>query len=438
MTVDPDRVTIVRALLDHLGLTAADLTDTTSRAVPTIAEYLPRVEAAASPGTRHSYHSYWNRMATTLGDRRLDTVTASDIEALMRQATSGARSRRNSRHGRHAGEHFVAAARAFYTRAIADGYLSAVDSPAHRVRKPRRLPNTRRALTPKELEEINRAARSGGNDIVLDARLLRLHTETACRRGGALALRLIDLDPDHALIRLTEKGGTQRWQPITPMLAARLLEHAHARGAVAPTDKLLRYRNGQPASYRRYEPAVETHRTSAPVGSRAGHLHPLATPHHPHLGRTALRLWSSSRLRRPHRQPRTRHHHLHQSRPPRRRHRPGRHDRPTPSASRRTRRTVPAHAPGQGRRRPVAPPWNSALTQSSGDAARGRVDVGAGGQWRDTRPQVADTRRNNPLGCQRLESPRLAQKHSAQSAAVRHLRGFWLQSVTPLAVGPQC
>jgi hypothetical protein len=25
--------------------------------------------------------------------------------------------------------------------------------------------------------------------------LLRLHTETACRRGGALALRLMDLDP---------------------------------------------------------------------------------------------------------------------------------------------------------------------------------------------------------------------------------------------------
>ncbi|MEU8265358.1 site-specific integrase [Micromonospora sp. NPDC048999] len=253
MSADPDRVTIVRALLDHLGLTAADLTDTTSRAVPTVAEYLPCVVAAASPGTRRSYRSYWNRMAATLGDRRLDTVTASDIEALMRQATAGARSRRNSRHGRHAGEHFVAAARAFYTRAIADGYLSAVDSPAHRVRKPRRLPNTRRALTPKELEEINRAARSGGNDIVLDALLLRLHTETACRRGGALALRLIDLDPDHALIRLTEKGGTQRWQPITPMLAARLLEHAHARGAVAPTDKLLRYRTGRPASYRRYD-----------------------------------------------------------------------------------------------------------------------------------------------------------------------------------------
>ncbi|MEU7928453.1 site-specific integrase [Micromonospora sp. NPDC049107] len=192
-------------------------------------------------------------MAAALGDRRIDAVRAIDLEALMRRAAAGARPRRNSRNGRHAGEHLIAAARAFYNRAIADGYLTAVDSPAHRVRKPRRLPNTRRALTADELSDINAAARSGGHDIVLDALLLRLHTETACRRGGALALRLIDLDTDHALIRLSEKGGTQRWQPITPMLASRLDDHARARGAVAPTDALLRYRNGQPASYRRYD-----------------------------------------------------------------------------------------------------------------------------------------------------------------------------------------
>ncbi|MEU8086961.1 site-specific integrase [Micromonospora sp. NPDC049101] len=171
----------------------------------------------------------------------------------MRQAAAGARHRRNSRNGRHAGEHLIAAARAFYNRAIADGYPTIVDSPAHRGRKPRRLPNTRRALTPDELSDINTAARSGGHDIVLDALLLRLHTETACRRAGALALRLTDLDTHHALIRLREKGGTQRWQPITPMLASRLNDHARARGAVAPTDALLRYRNGQPATSRRYD-----------------------------------------------------------------------------------------------------------------------------------------------------------------------------------------
>ncbi|MEV1072694.1 hypothetical protein [Micromonospora parva] len=37
------------------------------------------------------------------------------------------------------------------------------------------------------------------------------------------------------------------------MLASRLNDHARARGAVAPTDALLRYRNGQPATYRRHD-----------------------------------------------------------------------------------------------------------------------------------------------------------------------------------------
>ena len=55
--------------------------------------------------------------------------------------------------------------------------------------KPRRLPSTRRAVTDDRLAEINQAAGDDGDDPELDTLLLRLHTETACRRGGALALR---------------------------------------------------------------------------------------------------------------------------------------------------------------------------------------------------------------------------------------------------------
>jgi hypothetical protein len=40
--------------------------------------------------------------------------------------------------------------------------------------------------------------------------ILRLHTKTACRRGGALALSPADLDPDQCLILLHEKGDTVR------------------------------------------------------------------------------------------------------------------------------------------------------------------------------------------------------------------------------------
>jgi integrase len=221
--------------------------------VPTLGEYLPQVRKAAGSGAKRAYGSYWDRMAVAWGERRLDEIAASEIEAMQRTAAATAQSRRTSRHGRCAGEHVIAAVRALYNRAIADNLIDPNASPAHRVAKPRRLPSTRRALTTDELTEINLAARMSGNDPILDALILRFHTETAARRGGALALVLDDLDPQRCLVRLREKGNTLRWQPISPTLATCLVEHAAARGAILPTDPLLRYRDGRPVNTRRYD-----------------------------------------------------------------------------------------------------------------------------------------------------------------------------------------
>jgi len=113
-------------------------------------------------------------MAALRSDRPMTDFIATDIEFLKHQSAAAARSRRNSRHGRHA----VAAARALFNLAIADGIIAPGDSPAHRVARPRRLPSTRRALTVTELEQINLVARTSGNDVILDALLLRQHTET--------------------------------------------------------------------------------------------------------------------------------------------------------------------------------------------------------------------------------------------------------------------
>jgi hypothetical protein len=50
------------------------------------------------------------------------------------------------------------------------------------------VPSTRRAVTDDRLAESCQAAADGGDDPELDTLLLRLHTETALRRGGALVL----------------------------------------------------------------------------------------------------------------------------------------------------------------------------------------------------------------------------------------------------------
>jgi F420H(2)-dependent quinone reductase len=54
-------------------------------------------------------------------------------------------------------------------------------------------------------------------------------------------------------VLLREKGGTIRWQPISPPLTTALTDHAACRGAVLPTDALLRYRDGHPCTSRRYD-----------------------------------------------------------------------------------------------------------------------------------------------------------------------------------------
>jgi hypothetical protein len=114
--------------------------------VPTLDEYLPRVVAAAGPGTRKAYGSYWNHMTVAWGIRRLDRITATDIEELAGRVAAGVRPRRTGRGGRSAREHLIAATRAVYTPAITDDLLPVGSSPAHRVAKPRRFGSQTRYL----------------------------------------------------------------------------------------------------------------------------------------------------------------------------------------------------------------------------------------------------------------------------------------------------
>src|SRR5882724_9253106 len=234
-------------VLKSMGLSPGDLTAAPrGRAVvPTFAEYVPVVSAAVSDGTRRAYGTYWNRVIEHWGERRLDEPTPSDIRQLMTLVKAGAVQRRNSRGGRSSQEHMVGALRCLYRQAEDDGHIDQRDNPARKVAKPRRLPSTRRAVAGTRLAEINEVAATTGDDPELYTLILRLHTETACRRGGALALRPQDLDTEQCLVLLREKGETVRWQPVSPTLMAGLVRHAGERHA-PPDGRLLRYANGRP------------------------------------------------------------------------------------------------------------------------------------------------------------------------------------------------
>ncbi len=138
--------------------------------------------------------------------------------------------RHNGRGGNGAEESFVAAARCLYRHAVDNGILSDVETPAAKLTKPRRNPSVRHALPDNRLAELNQVASTTGNDPALDSLLLRLHTETACQRGGALQIRRCDLDQTQCLVLLREKGCTSRWQPVSPTLMRYLVEHWNERG----------------------------------------------------------------------------------------------------------------------------------------------------------------------------------------------------------------
>lgn len=148
--------------------------------------------------------------------------------------------------------HFISATRCIYRYAVDTGWIRPVDNPARQLTMPTRQPSPRYAIPANQLSEIWTVAATTGNDADLDALILRLHIETACRRGGALALRPHDLDPDQCLIYLREKDGTDRWQPVSPTLMRHLLEHAAERHSPR-SGQLLRYRNGRPITSRRFD-----------------------------------------------------------------------------------------------------------------------------------------------------------------------------------------
>jgi integrase len=244
-----------RLLLAKMGIRPADLLRASDPAPssPAFADYIPRVSGAVSAGTRRVYGTYWNRVLQVWGPRPITAVTPLEISQLAEQVKAGVVQRRNARGGRGAAEHLIASLRCLYRYAVADGILAEAQNPAARVAKPRRLHSTRTALPDRRLDELARVAGSTGDDPALDTLLLRLHIETACRRGGALALMPEDLDPENCLVKLHEKGSTERWQPVSPTLMSHLIAHAESRGGLSSGQRLLRYANGRPITSRRYD-----------------------------------------------------------------------------------------------------------------------------------------------------------------------------------------
>lgn len=214
MTDDLDSA--LQLIASRLGVNIADFTDRVAapQTTSTFSEYIAKLRTASPRTTTRNYSSYWRIFEDAWGDRTLDEPTATD---LVQRHRSRAVVRANSRGGRGAAANMVSALRCIYRHAELDGLISPADNPAQKIAKPRRLDSPRHALTRDQVIAIGEVASSTGNDTELDALIVRIHIEAACRRAGVLGLQVGDLDPDSCLLRLREKGETIRWQPISPL-----------------------------------------------------------------------------------------------------------------------------------------------------------------------------------------------------------------------------
>ncbi|WP_327096994.1 site-specific integrase [Nocardia vinacea] len=259
--------------LSRMGLTLADLAAVDAGNppdMPTFAEYIPQIRSAVPTSTVANYDSYWRIIEKLWGSRALDEPTATEIEHLVHAHRSRAVVRSNSRDGRAAVGNFVSAFRCVYKHAERDRLIHPLDNPAALVAKPRPLAGLRHALTVEQVRELAHVAATTGNDPALDALIVRLHIETACRRGGALRLGVRDLDVEDCLVKLHEKGGVVRWHPISPTLMRHVVDHIEQRGGPEATDRVLRHRDGRPISRRRYETLTARIRARLPWAAALG------------------------------------------------------------------------------------------------------------------------------------------------------------------------
>jgi integrase len=116
----------------------------------------------------------------------------------------------------------------------------------------------RHGLTQEQVEELFDTALNGGNDPALDYLIIWSILELACRSGGILHMQLGDIDMEHQTIRVREKLGKSRKQPVTQALAETLIAFATERGAKLSTDPVFYFHQkgpgqGRPLSRKRYE-----------------------------------------------------------------------------------------------------------------------------------------------------------------------------------------
>ena len=212
-------------------------------------EFFATAVATVPDGSRRTYRTGFKRLVTEFGTVSLADVSTSDLDAMCASLLISTRASGRT-DGTGAVRGFISACRFWYALAVRQGHR--FENPATDLVMPARRRRVRRALSSEELTEVYRIVGSTGNDPVLDLLILDFHRETAARMGGALQLRLCDINPSRGSVLLREKYGHEREVPASQQLLDRLLHLNAQRSTSHSAEAILRYRSGQCLTRRRY------------------------------------------------------------------------------------------------------------------------------------------------------------------------------------------
>lgn len=257
MTSAADKRLVLQGLLNELD-------DEHESKLPTVAEFRVAVEAVATPACRVTYKTGWDRLVKEYGKRKLNAVNDTELEGLRNRIKTevGAAKVKDAAergrplhsadpdaHGHGAAENFVRACR-LYFRVAADQHDIA--DPAAKLRVIPRPGSPRRALSDVELGDVVFACTELSDDPELDGLLYDWLRHTAARRESVFHLRVCDLDVAQGWITWSGKGGKTCRLPMAKWLIRQLLTFGKSRGAVTPTDRVFRSRDGVPITRKRF------------------------------------------------------------------------------------------------------------------------------------------------------------------------------------------
>lgn len=249
-----DGLQVVRALLASGAVSPADLEDALQTAAgvstaPTHREFAVLAEAACSKGSRRTYRTTFRRLVARFADVPVDQVTTAQLSAMATEVRLAAQEAHGGT-GVGAEEGFIRGCRFFYRLAVKQGHRSS--NPADQVDYSRRNPRVRRALTTAEMQQVYAAVEATSRDPLLDLLLLDFHRDTAARQGGAVALRIRDINYGRGSVLLREKNDKEREVPCARDILRRIETQWRNRTPDLSDDRAFRYPNGRPLTRRRY------------------------------------------------------------------------------------------------------------------------------------------------------------------------------------------